>query len=99
MLIEADQYDRVADILKAVAHPVRLGVIALLAERKEMSVTELTQALEREQATVSQHLQKMKLFGFLGTRRDGKFVQYFLKEHQLIDILKLVGQLVGGGGG
>lgn len=94
MLTQTDKLEQVATLLKAVAHPVRLGVIHLLTEHKELSVTEMTEALDREQATVSQHLQKMKLFGFLGTRRDGKFVQYFLKEKKLVDVLEAAGQLV-----
>lgn len=93
MHLETDKYEQVTAILKAMAHPVRLSIIHLLTEQKEMSVSDITQALDREQATISQHLQKMKLFGFLGTRREGKFVHYFLVEDRLPDVLRVIEKL------
>lgn len=46
--------------IKALAHPIRLYIIALLKTQKEMNVTELQEALNLEQAVVSHHLNILK---------------------------------------
>ena len=64
-----------AETLKAVAHPIRLRIVALL-EAGEKTVTELYQALETPQAYTSQLLLAMKARGILSSQRVGNQVFY-----------------------
>ncbi|KAA0811408.1 metalloregulator ArsR/SmtB family transcription factor, partial [Bacillus sp. AY2-1] len=46
------------DILKIMAHPIRLQIVNELSTRKTCNVTQLTELLNIPQSTVSQHLSK-----------------------------------------
>ncbi len=48
------------ELLKIMAHPVRLQIVKELEHRKICNVTQLTELLDIPQSTVSQHLSKMR---------------------------------------
>ena len=80
---EAAKLARIADILKVVAHPVRLGIVHLLEQYPRLSVTEICTALNQEQSGTSHHLKNMKLTGILSAKREGRSVMYSLKERDV----------------
>lgn len=68
-------YEREADILKALGHPIRLKIVAgLLAEA--CNVKKIWECLGLPQATVSQHLALLKNKGIIEGRRNGVEVFY-----------------------
>ncbi len=73
---EAERLERIAFILKTVAHPIRLGIIRLLEIHPSMHVTEICEALNVEQSLTSHHLQNMKIKGLLSSKRDGRKMIY-----------------------
>ncbi|MBJ6949596.1 winged helix-turn-helix transcriptional regulator, partial [Vibrio cholerae] len=48
------------ELLKVMAHPMRLKLISELSKHKTLNVTQMTEILNIPQSTVSQHLSKMK---------------------------------------
>lgn len=78
--------EQVAEVLKAVAHPVRLQIIELL-ETKEMCVGDIVEALSGKQAVTSQQLNMMKDKGVLECRRDGTKVFYRIENKNVIKLL------------
>lgn len=72
--------ERIAFILKTVAHPLRLGIVHLLEQHPQLSVSEICSMLESEQSLTSHHLQNMRLRGILRAKRSGRSVLYSLKE-------------------
>jgi len=82
-----EKLEKIAFILKTVAHPVRLGVIKLLELNEQMSVSGICEALGTEQSLTSHHLQNMKLKGLLKVKQEGRSRFYSLKER---DIIKLI---------
>ncbi len=85
---EADKLERIAYILKTVAHPLRLGIIHLLEQHPRLSVTQICQMLGSEQSLTSHHLQNMKLKGLLSVKRDGRSMLYSLKERDVSLIIE-----------
>ncbi|MFC1634633.1 ArsR/SmtB family transcription factor [Planctomycetota bacterium] len=81
--------EHVAEVLKAVAHPVRLQIIELL-EKKEMCVGDIVKALGGKQAITSQQLNMMKDKGVLECRRDGTKVYYCIGNKNVIKLLHCV---------
>ena len=68
-------FEREAEILKVLGHPVRLKIVAgLLSE--SCNVKKIWECLELPQATVSQHLALLKNKGIIEGRRDGVEVFY-----------------------
>jgi len=83
----ADKLERIAYILKTVAHPLRLGIVHLLEKHEQLSVSEICEILGAEQSLISHHLQTLRLKGILSSQRDGKSVFYFLKEKDVSKII------------
>lgn len=71
-----------ADTLKAVAHPLRLRLVALLAEG-DFHVNELAEAVGHSQAIVSQQLRILRMARLVSAEPRGGFVYYRLIEPQL----------------
>ncbi len=79
----------VAEVLKAVAHPVRLQIVELL-QAKEMCVGDIAEALGGKQAITSQQLNMMKAKGVLSHRRDGARVYYRIENKNVIKLLHCI---------
>lgn len=63
--------DRLAEALKALAHPARLRLIALLARHGTCICGDLVDAMPLSQATVSQHLKVLRQAGLVQGMIDG----------------------------
>ena len=63
--IFTDHQNRVAELAKAFAHPARVAILQLLAERKACVCGDLVDELPLAQATVSQHLKELKRIGII----------------------------------
>jgi len=81
--------EQVAEVLKAVAHPVRLQIVELL-ETNEMCVGDIVEALGGKQAVTSQQLNMMRDKGVLECRRDGTKVFYRIENKNVIKLLHCV---------
>src|ERR1700751_2427775 len=66
-----------SEFLKALAHESRLMILCLLCEG-EKTVTDLEELLSLQQASVSQHLARLRLDGLVQTKRIGKAILYSL---------------------
>ncbi|OFZ22231.1 MAG: hypothetical protein A2X94_01880 [Bdellovibrionales bacterium GWB1_55_8] len=77
----------VAEILKAVAHPLRIRIVALLCQKEE-HVNGLADKLGVNQAIVSQQLQILRMRRLVGATRVGGFAHYRILEPQLRNLMK-----------
>ena len=64
-----------SDVFNAVAEPRRRDILNYLAMR-ERSVTEIVDAMEMEQPSVSKHLKVLKGVGLVDVRREGRQMLY-----------------------
>ncbi|MEZ4951049.1 MAG: metalloregulator ArsR/SmtB family transcription factor [Saprospiraceae bacterium] len=88
---EVEKLERIASILKTVAHPLRLGVVHLLEQHEELAVSQICEMLDSEQSLTSHHLQNMRLKGILRARRDGRSILYSLKEKDVSLLIECLG--------
>lgn len=79
----------VAEVLKAVAHPVRLQIIELL-EDGEQQVGVIVDKLDVPQSVASQQLGLMKDKQVLDCRREGTKAFYRIKNPNVINLLHCV---------
>ena len=89
-LLDADRLEIAANMLKAMAHPMRIAILKHLEEGKKLTVTEIHHLLNIEQSTASHHLGILKNKGVLCSKRDGKNTFYYLKYDilsQIVDCL------------
>lgn len=85
-----EQLETAANMLKAMAHPIRISILNCLEDGKKLSVSEIHATLKIEQATASHHLGILKDKGVLSSKRDGKNTYYFLKHNNLSNIIECV---------
>jgi DNA-binding transcriptional ArsR family regulator len=82
----ATRAGELAEVLKAMAHPIRLRVVAILCER-EANVTELTEALEIPQSQVSQQLRILRMANLVDVTRAGGYARYRLGNERLRSLI------------
>ncbi|GAA0379312.1 metalloregulator ArsR/SmtB family transcription factor [Paenibacillus motobuensis] len=76
-------YNQAAEILKALAHPVRLCIIRGLMEKKQCNVSYMQECLDLPQSTVSQHLQKLRSAGIVEAERNGLEINYRIVDEKI----------------
>lgn len=82
--------EKTAYVLKAVAHPLRIKIIQMLHENKELNVSTIYKNLNAEQSLISHHLINMRDKGILEIRRSGKNIYYFLVDSSVSDIIDCI---------
>ncbi|NPV28334.1 MAG: helix-turn-helix transcriptional regulator [Firmicutes bacterium] len=68
-----------AQVIRALAHPIRLQIIDLLSPDEERCVCELVEALGCDQPTVSKHLGVLKSAGLVTARKEGTKTFYRIR--------------------
>lgn len=90
MNIALDKLEEASEMLKAIAHPIRIAIVDLLGADKKLTVTEIYETLNIEQAIASHHLGILKNKGVLLCERSGKNAYYFLKHQRLSQIIDCI---------
>ncbi|GAA5521300.1 metalloregulator ArsR/SmtB family transcription factor [Aliifodinibius salicampi] len=85
---------RSAELMKALAHPARIAIIELLAERETCICGDITDALPLAQSTVSQHLKALKRAGVIKGEIDGVRTCYCLDEKGIAEMEELLTPLL-----
>lgn len=79
-----------SETLRAIAHPLRLAIIELLHDNNRLSVTEIHESLDIEQAVASHHLRILKSKKVVDLDRDGKNSLYYLVQNDFFDIFRIL---------
>ena len=88
-----DQAEQVAPLLKALADPVRLRLMSLVASHPggEACVCDLAGAFDLSQPTISQHLKVLHESGLLDRQKRGVWVYYRARTQALASLGALIG--------
>ncbi len=81
-----------AHCVKAIAHPIRLSILSMLAEG-EKNVQELTRGVGTSQSNISQHLFQMRARNIVVTRREGNMVYYSIQNPKLLKLIELMREI------
>jgi len=85
-----------ASICQALADPKRILILYALSEGPR-TVTELTEALDVPQPTVSRHLKVLRERHLVSTEREGTSVRYSLADVRVIEALDTMRAVLLGG--
>ncbi|MBG9616680.1 ArsR/SmtB family transcription factor [Bacillus cereus] len=88
--MEISDLERVSEILRGLAHPIRLQMVHQLLKNNFMNVTELQQYFNIPQSTVSQHLSKLKSHKVVAYERKGLEVFYRVDDAKVKQTLKIL---------
>jgi ArsR family transcriptional regulator, arsenate/arsenite/antimonite-responsive transcriptional repressor len=91
--LTTQQAERMAPLLKALADPVRLRLLSLVASHAggEACVCDLNDAFDLSQPTISHHLKVLHEVGLLDRAKRGTWVYYRIRTEVLTDVAALLG--------
>ena len=90
--ISQTQAEQIAPLLKALADPVRLRLLSIVAshESGEACVCDLTDCFELSQPTISHHLKVLHDAGLLDREKRATWVYYRVRSAALTDLAALI---------
>ncbi|MFN2269309.1 MAG: ArsR/SmtB family transcription factor [Anaerolineae bacterium] len=83
-----------AQMCQGLADPTRILILYLLADTPRY-VSELADALDVKQPTVSHHLKVLRERGLVTTTREGNAIRYELRDPRVVDALDLLRAVMG----
>lgn len=78
--IYTEKQNRLATMLKAIAHPARIAILEYLINSKSCICGDLVEELGLAQATISQHLKELKSAGIIQGTVEGTSICYCIDE-------------------
>ena len=79
------------EFCKALAADTRQRILRMLVEEEEMSVSDIVDAFHVSQPTISHHLNVLRQFGLVTSRKEGKQVFYAINRDR---VTECCGQLI-----
>jgi len=79
-----------AEILRALAHPLRLTIIEFIDGHASIHVNKIYNTLNLEQSITSQHLRILRKAKLVNTQREGKFIYYSLNYDKIHHVNNLI---------
>lgn len=70
-------------LLRAIAHPLRMYILAFIDKNKSTNVKNIYKTLDLEQSIVSQHLRILRTQGVVEAKREGKQIFYSLNYNKI----------------
>ena len=79
-----------AEILRALAHPLRMKILEFVDQNKTINVNKIYNTLKLEQSITSQHLRILRSADIVQTKREGKFIHYSINYAKIAHVLKAI---------
>lgn len=91
-VLNEHEIEQTAKCIKAVSHPIRLGMVCLLTQG-EQTVNEICATLGTTQPNISQHLSLLHNQGLLKSRKEANRVYYAIADQRLSDIIGMLQEI------
>lgn len=88
--VPTETVSQAAEMLRTLAHPMRLKIVDALNTAGELPVSSITDYLEITQSATSQHLNHMRRIGLIRSERRGKEVWYSIADPRPIMLLNCI---------
>jgi len=89
--INQSNTDNCLEVLKALAHPIRIRIVELLVfDKEEFAVGEIQEELGEEQAVVSHQLGVLKTRGVVKFRKDGRSRLYSIADDRYRKLVETI---------
>ena len=88
--IDNENLQTSSEILRALAHPLRMEILEFIDQNKSINVNKIYNTLKLEQSITSQHLRILRNAGIVLTRREGKFIHYTVNYNKIAHVVKSI---------
>ncbi len=92
--LKEDLLEHASELMRALAHDLRLDILRFLEREQQASVNEIHQFLGLEQSITSQHLRVLRLANLVHTQRKGKQIFYTLHKDRILRTADAVSDLL-----
>lgn len=92
MLFSDDQVNQTSEILKSIAHPIRLKILCFLMDG-EKTVGEIEREFGSSISNISQHLTVLRKIHMVNRRKEANFMFYSVKDPKIAELLGTLKQL------
>jgi len=92
--IDNEKLQESSEILRALAHPLRLKILEFIDNNKMINVNKIYNTLKLEQSITSQHLRILRMAGIVTTEREGKFIHYSIDYSKVANAVKAIGSFL-----
>ncbi len=82
-LIKNKHLEEATELLRALAHPLRLRLLGFIDNNPNINVNKIYKALKVEQSLTSQQLHILRSAKLVVSKRDGRFILYTLNYTKL----------------
>lgn len=84
---QKEMFEEISEVLKVLAHPVRLSLVKIMLAKGPTNVTTMYGDLQMPQSTISQHLSKLKAAKMVTATRKGLEIYYEVTDNRTKSIL------------
>lgn len=93
--VDAEWAEEAANLMKALADPTRLTMVAALWKAKSpVCICDFRADMDLSQSTISHHMSKLREAGLVDCRKDSIWTYYWLRQDLAPGTRKLLGQLI-----
>ncbi len=91
MLFSECQIDTATEVLKSIAHPIRLKILCFLLEG-EKNVSEIENQFGSTISNISQHLTVLRKADIINRRKEANFMYYSIKDNNIEALMETIKQ-------
>lgn len=81
--IDDEKLQAASHKLRALAHPLRMRILEMIHQHKEIGLNDLLAALNLEQSLTSVHLHLLRIFNMVMVRREGTVIYYTINLEEI----------------
>ncbi len=87
VLFSDDQVENTTELLKSIAHPIRLKILCYLMAG-EKKVSDIEQQFDSTISNISQHLTVLRKAGIITRRKQANFMFYSISNERIITLMQ-----------
>jgi DNA-binding transcriptional ArsR family regulator len=87
MKFNEQQIDIVTELLKSIAHPIRMKILCFLMDG-EKNVGEIEQQFGSTISNISQHLTVLRKANIIDRRKEANFMFYSIKDNNILKLME-----------
>ncbi len=89
MHFDEEQVEKVTEILKSIAHPIRMKILCYLFDG-EKNVSEIEHEFGSTISNISQHLTVLRKADIINRRKEANYMYYSLKDQSIFNLMESI---------
>jgi ArsR family transcriptional regulator len=92
MIMSDEQVQSTAELLKSIAHPIRLEILCFIMD-DEKNVSEIEKQFKTTISNISQHLTILRKANIIHRRKEANFMYYSIRDRNIQALIRTMKEL------